>query len=287
MLKTSRNTLYIGLVVVAVLVVGWFVYPYLQPQPAPPLTVLYDKVPYEVSIKADTFTPRVGQTVKMSFAVKLDGQPIDLAAQKIYPHASIVSNDLSDVWFYHIDELTSPKTGVYEFEHTFSAASDYTAWIEVNNNQTIDHHGTSSDYIARFVIDNPEAETMPPAAEPFSEVAAVNFDPATSYSLKILPYTLTAGRPGTFTVVAERSDGVRVPLLPDFDHFYIIAAPEHDNFYTLDHPRLNKKGEVEAVVGPTTFPAPGQYALWIRVFPDDGSGTVTDAVEGTLILNVR
>ncbi|MEX1112415.1 MAG: hypothetical protein WEC84_03055 [Candidatus Andersenbacteria bacterium] len=281
----TKNS-YALLGIAAVILLGAMVY-LRGGQEAPQLEVLHDKVPYEVSIAADTFTPEVGEAVEMSFTVKLDGQPIDLAAQEIYPHASIVSNNLGDVWFYHIDELTNSKTGVYEFTHVFTERSDYTVWIEINNNQTVDHHGSSSDYIARFMMDLPEVENAPAAVDAYSEVPAVNFQPGQQYTLKILPYSLTAGTPGTFTVVAENAAGEQVPLLADFDHFYILAAPQLDNFYVLDHPQFNQSGDTESVVGPLTFPQPGNYAFWVRVFPDDGSGTVTDAVEGTLVLEVN
>ncbi|MEX0649833.1 MAG: hypothetical protein WD200_02445 [Candidatus Andersenbacteria bacterium] len=281
---TKNNYALLG--IAAVILLGAVLY-LRGGQEAPQLEVLYDKVPYDISITSDTFTPAVGQTVKMGFEVKLNGQPIDLAAQEIYPHASVVSNDLGDVWFYHIDELENPATGVYEFEHTFAQTSDYTVWIEVNNNQTPDHHEADSDYIARFAIDVQGAQAFPAVVTSYSETFAVNFVPGERYKLKVPPYNLQAGQPGTFSVMAEKADGSAVPLLPDFDHFYILASPEHDNFYTLEHPQFNKLGETQVITKSVIFPAPGKYAFWVRLFPDDGSGTVTDAIEGPLVLEVK
>lgn len=247
--------------------------------------IVHQNVPYDVQVFADTFSPMVGQQNTIRFSVKLDGKPIDLAAKKIYPHASVVSENLGDVWFYHLDELTSPSTGVYEFTHQFTQAADYTLWIEMNNNTTVDHHGSKSDYIGKLTMHVQDAALQPSPVPEKLRVLAKSFVDDGAYTLEALPYSLTAGKSGTFAIVAKK-DGKAVPILPHFDHFYILTSPS-ENLYTLEHPQMNEQGETNAVVGPVTFAKPGRYALWIRLFPDDGSGKVTDVAEGTLILEVK
>ena len=137
------NKLLIGLITIAILSgIGWFIWQNSTSNTLA-LSVLHNKVPYDVTYEIDDPTPAVGDTVTMRMKFKLNGQPIDLEAEEIYPHASIVSNNLGDVWFYHIDEVETIDTGVYEFTHTFDQASNYTIWVEVNNNQTVDYSNIS------------------------------------------------------------------------------------------------------------------------------------------------
>lgn len=274
----------VSIVVGASIIVGYSLW---RSRHIPHLTTLHEKVPYDITIKADTLTPKQGQKVKIAVSVQLNGAPVDLLAKKIYPHISVVSEDVGDVWFYHIDEMESPAAGVYEATHLFSQATPYTIWVEINDNTTPQHHGNQSDYITTFAMKVQGAQPSPSPVATVQSVKAVNAVPTDSYTLRVLPYELHAGTPGSITVVAEGKNGKAVPLLPNFDHFYIFASPQNDSFYTLVHPQPGQKGATRAIVGPTTFPKAGRYALWIRLFPDDGSGTVTDIAEGTLVIEVK
>lgn len=283
----TKKYAWAGAVVAALLLIGGLLYGRLSDRAnKAPLEVLLQDVPYEVVVTGETFTPAVGQTAAIEFAVTLNGQPIDLAADTIYPHAYVVSEDLHDVWFYHIDSLEQIETGVYQFSHRFTQAASYTVWIEFNDNKTRDHHGGQSDYIARFTVDPQGAPGDSMLAAPTNVTAAQSYLPGTEYQLRLLPYELKAGEPGTVTIVAEDLKGGRVALLPEFDHFFALASSGTD-FYVLDHPHSTQTGDTEAVLGPFTFPRAGRYALWIRLFPDDGTGEVTDAIEGVLILEVK
>lgn len=277
-----------GLASVGVLLaLSWFVYSRTASDEGSQIEVVRNKVNYDVSVKTSVLSPRVGERVTMGFLVQLDGRPINISDQQIYPHASVVSNDLGDVWFYHIDDLRNPAVGVYEFDHIFRQPSDYTIWFEINNNQDpqAPHHGNDSDYVARLAVDVQGSEALPSPVPAYAERSAISLS-KNDYKLHLLPSHLQAGQAGTFTIALERADGSPVPLLPDFDHFFILVSPQHA-FYMLDHPQFNRQGENKTTVKPIIFPEPGRYALWIRLFPDDGSGQPTDVVEGTLVLDVQ
>lgn len=282
MKKNNQKAVGIGILLLLILIGVFFLF---KKENVITLETVSANVPYNVRVIADTFTPIVGQNVDIQFEVRLNGKPANLEAGKIYPKATIASANLADVWLYHVDELTKTAPGVYSFAHTFTQPTEYTVWIENNNNTTLDHHGKTSEYIGKFTFQvQGDAAAAAPAPEKRSTIAK-SFVEDGSYTLEVLPYSLSAGKTGSISVVAKKG-GKEVALLPHFDHFYILTSPQ-ENFYVLDHPIMNEKGATKAVVPSLTFPKAGRYALWIRLFPDNGSGTVTDIAEGTLVLEVK
>ena len=238
---------------------------------------MHQRVPFQIEVSTDRTTASSG-VARYRIVVRQDGKLQDLLAAKKYPHAAIVSADLSDIAFYHADRLDNPSQGVFEFTHNFTADTAYTLWVEVNDNNLsdYDHHGENSDVVVRVDLSGPKAETLTT-----QRLTGTDRD----YILTLVPDTLKIGAPSQFRILTTTTDGATVPLVTDIDHFYFAASPD-GQFYTLDHPDLAVTKDNSITVKNLTFPKAGQYAVWVRVFAADAENTPIDLIEGSFVVSV-
>lgn len=276
---TERTRVLGGIAAVALIGIGIFVASRWEKLSLPYLvqaTVVHERVLYGVDISRDKLTVSPGDAVRHRFIVRKDGRRIDLPSLKIYPHVAVVSQDLSDIAFYHVDQLTIPGTGIFDFNHQFTASSPYQLWFEINDNTTPQHHGTFSSYISR--IDLPVGAATTPVAQ-----RLITTD--RQYRLQLEPVQLAIGKPSVLRVNVEDSTGKSVKLVKDIDHFYFAASPA-ENFYVLDQPDLSLTAGSMITMNNLVFPKPGRYAIWARMFLDDGTGQVGDVIEGSFVVAV-
>lgn len=240
------------------------------------ITITHNLHDYEVTITKNQSTIRKNDAVSFSFTVKRNGVPAQLLEHKIYPHASVTSSNLRDIAFYHVDNLKLLENDTYEFSHQFTTTGDYTIWIELNNNTTVaNHHAQFSDYIGNIPVN------VTGTAEPIAKQSLTATDK--QYQLQLIPDQMKVGAPSTFRIVVTTKEGTPVKLLKDVDHFYYTANPiEH--FYQLDHPDLPLTKDNEVTISNVTYPSHGQYAFWIRLFPDDGTGKPHNHIQGSFVL---
>lgn len=245
-----------------------------------PNTVINDRIPYDVTVSSNKETIVPGDFARYRFVVKENGQLAPLIANLIYPHVAVVSDDLSDITFYHVDRLASPHEGIYEFDHQYTADSDYTLWFELNDNTTEDHHGKNSNYISRVKV--PIVGTKETTAPTVVKTTAIDRE----YHLRLESGTLQAGKPGEVRIFVENADGSPAEILQDYEqHFYYIAQPA-TGYYILDH-FDEHLADPSSVAAQLTLPEPGTYALWGRIFIGDGTGSAIDLTEGGFTIQVR
>lgn len=245
-----------------------------------PKIVTHKRVAYDVSVSRNKDTIQPGDFARHRFTVKQNGNLVDLVGQTIFPHVAVVSDDLSDITFYHVDRLSSPRDGVYEFDHQFIADSDYTLWFELNDNTTEDHHGDQSNYISRAEVPITSSSQAVPVAS--SRTVAID----RNYRLRLEAGTLQAGAPEEVRIFVEDTDGLPTQILQDYEqHFFYVAQPA-TGYYVLDH-FDEQIASPSSVAVPLTLPEPGEYAFWARIFLSDGSGTAIDLVEGSFTIQAR
>lgn len=243
-------------------------------------TVTFERMPYNVSTSRNKEAIQQGDFARHRFVVKEDRKLANLLDQNIFPHVAVVSDDLSDIAFYHVDRLSIPKDGIYEFDHQFTANSNYTLWFEINDNSTADHHGENSSYISYVdvPITSPALNTTPSTSKTSSTDR--------TYQLRLEAPVFQAGQPGTVRIFVEQPGEVPVNILEDYEqHFFFVADPAVD-YYVLDH-FDEELSTSTSVATSLIFPHPGIYALWGRIFIGDGSGTAIDLVEGSFTIHVQ
>lgn len=239
------------------------------------LTILHNPHDYSVRITRNQNIITKQDTIKFTFTVQRDGNPAQLVEQKIYPHATIVSNNLHDIAFYHVDDLELLENDTYAFEHRFVTSGEYAIWIELNDNKTPQHHEAASDYTSRMNL------SVSGVDEPYAPARLTSQDGP--YRMQLIPDMLHIGSPSKFRILVTREDGQIVKLIKDIDHFFVTANPD-ENFYVLDHPDLPLTKDDEVTVSNSTFLEHGQYAFWIRLFPDNGTGEITSRIQGSFVL---
>lgn len=241
-------------------------------------SVLHQRIPFDVSISRSKEIITPNSPARHRAVIRQNNEPVDVDATQQYPHFALISHDLSDIAFYHVDRLANPSNGVYDMDHVFTSNSPYSAWFEINDNRTPtdDHHGGQSDYIAKFDI--PVGTSTTPVSERL--VATDRF-----YRLRLEPVSVAVGAPSTFKVHAEDIQGRPVPIFVDIDHFFFAASADGE-FYVLDHPDLSLTEGNTVTINNLTLPQTGSYALWIRVFTDGSGGVIEDLIEGSFVFSV-
>lgn len=242
--------------------------------------VLVENVPYDVKMYIEPREPAVGDTIYGRVEIRRAGKLVDLESDYIFPHTSVVSNNAADIYFYHDDDqFIKTATGTYTFRHTLTEPTNYTLWIEMNNNQSRQHHGEHSDYVGRIALPVTGADAEPPVAEEQSSYVS------DEYTINLLNDTVVAGQPEQLRLQVETQDGEPVLLMEDFDHYYVVASPQK-SFYILDHPDHAKSTSSEIMTTPISFPSAGQYAFWIRIVTAHEDNTAKDWLTGKFVVNV-
>lgn len=273
----------VATVLVALLIAIIF---YLRPQDegldySLPLTVAHDQIEYDVQVSANKDSVTQDAYARHRFVVKQNNALVDLVGQMVYPHVAVVSDDLSDITFYHVDKLAVPKDGIYEFDHLFSAVSDYQLWFELNDNTTENHHGSHSNYIAHVPVANSDGAGSAPSQVENRSVARDR-----DYQLQLNQTTFPTNTPVTVQIEITDSAGKAVPVYRDYEqHFFFIADPLTD-FYILDHFDETLSG-ASSIAASFVFPAPGKYALWGRIFITDTAGDPIDFAEGSFVVSAQ
>jgi len=233
--------------------------------------VLVENVAYGVTIT----TPEIiksSELTELIIRVTKDGQPIDLLANDKFLHATLVSSDLKDLAVFNLQEnFLEPEPGVLVTQHPF-LDQPYTMWVEINDVTSRDHHGVDkTDYIARLNL-NTDKKAVTEASLITKER---EFD--AEHTIQLNHDKLVAGQPARLSVSVLDAGGNTVPLLDDFDHFYVIVSQQKE-FYEMWHVDQALSDAAQVTTQETVFPEAGRYIFGIRIFADDGSGVDFDQV---------
>lgn len=281
--RTVKYVSVAAVVVLLVFVIGMFVFRDNNTVQADVIypEVLLQNVPYDVKVYLDPFYPKVGDTIRGKMEIRVDDELVNVEEYGVLSHVTVVSDNVADLAFYHAtEELIQTSPGIYEFEHTLKESSPYTLWIEMNNNTGREHHTTRSDYVARIALGVDGAQTQPAKAEARTEY--IHND---EYRVRLVSEKIVAGQPQQLHVQVETLDGQSVPLLDNFDHYYVVTAPQH-SMYLLDHPDHERSTTQEIYTSPVYFPAAGQYGFWIRLFAANEDGSIRDYLDGNFVVDV-
>ena len=181
-----------------------------------PLTITHERISYDVDARSKVSAVTQNDFARHRFTVKQSGELVDLLTQKIYPHVAVVSDDLKDVTFYHVDKLSTPEDGIYEFDHLFTAPSDYSLWFELNDNTTEDHHGEKSNYIAKVLVVNSNQSADEVIQ---TETRGIAID--RNYRLQLNQTSFTAGTPSTLRIEIADTGNEPLSIYKDYEqHFF-------------------------------------------------------------------
>lgn len=225
--------------------------------------------------------PRLGQATPITLTVKNAGQLDDVLDRVVLPHVTVASHNGADMWFYHAgNDLLEVKPGVYSFTHTFTQSGPYTLWIELNDNTSRDHHGAASDYSGRVDL------TL--GVDSGDEAAPSQTATSGTYTLKVEPSeSPAAGQPVRLTFSALDQSGRPVELITNIDHYFAVTGVDH---YELWHPDAAASNTTQVTTAPLTFPHPGTYNVFVRLFSNKGtveSPTLGAEMAGTFVLKVK
>jgi len=237
---------------------------------------LVQNEPFEVKVSFADGRPRAGQTAHVHFTTLRDGQVFDLVENNYLPHVIISSENYQS--FIHTIEPEHDAPGVYGVDFEFGEPGEYRIWFEVDNYERAERHGEDAALIA-FADVNVAGRARASLVEPFVRGKTAQTGP---YTVALEHSPLTAKAPADFRVSVRNAAGKIMPLLDPEPSIHVIVGNNFD-FFRHGH-------TLPALAGTfidfrETFPAPGEYIYWTRIYVDGEDGVA--AAEVPFLLEVQ
>jgi plastocyanin len=267
-MKRSRrpryNTPLIIIAGVLLIAGGWWAYSRSSsPETAPlPNTHLVHNAPYTVDLAPSRSTIRPGDSVRLHFTVRKDGEVSDIYNEQRVLHYVIASANFRD--FFHTFTPEEKGPGQFYLDHTFTQPGEYRIWTELvdTTKATSLHHGEHAEIVSYTNLT--VAEGLPTGSLPL--VTATDAW-AERWHVISEQTGLKAGQPTKIRLHVEDKQGTILPVFPPEPAIYVMVG---DNFEFYRHTHTTPAINEQFIEIEETFPEAGSYLFFTEIYVKDG-----------------
>lgn len=256
---------------------GWWYFQTPAAQAPLPATLLVANAPaYSIEVVPTQSSIRVGDSVRLHFTARQNGQVHDIYSEQKVVHYVLASANYLDFSHTFSPEEVSP--GKFYIDHTFTQPGHYRLWMELvdTTKATALHHGGTADLLSSVDL-TVQGEQATQGIVPLDSATAV----VGPYRVITDRATLVAGKPATIRWHVEDQQGRIVPVFPDEPAIYVMIGANFSFFRHTHTPPAFKGSSIELT---ETFPTPGEYLWWTEIYAKNGE--TYDTIQVPFVLTV-